>query len=59
MALEAKRLSNLVTQYKNVADQLANIAGDINNRSGTKEMVIKMQQQQLGMPEDGGEEENG
>jgi len=59
MAVEAKRLSNLVTQYKNVADQLANMAGDINNRAGTKELVIKMQQQQLGAPENGGEEENG
>ena len=47
LAVEAKRLSNLVTQYKNLAEQLAAVAGDINNRTGTKEFYLKIQKQQM------------
>lgn len=56
LAVEAKRLSNLVTKYRNIADQLANMAGDVNHRSGTQDLVMQMQQQVASPDQEVGEQ---
>ena len=44
LAVEAKRLENLVTQYKNKAMQIMALAGDVNNRVGMMDWMEKMSQ---------------
>ena len=42
LAVEAKRLEGLVTQYKNLAMQLSAVAGDVNNRTGMQDWMERM-----------------
>jgi len=54
LSVESKRLLGLVNKYKNLAEQLAKMAGDVHNRTGLKDLQTKMMKQAASEPEQGG-----